>query len=119
MTNRLLASITGVIEGPGIKPNLATPVAPLEKIISMVIGTLTIVAVIFFALQIIFAGYAFLTTQGDQKKMEEARKRITEGIMGLFIVVIALGAASLIGRLSGMGSNVLDLQTLFGNLNVK
>jgi hypothetical protein len=106
------------ITGPGIPVNSSTPVAPLEKIISSVVGVLTVVAVIFFALQIIFAGYAFLSSEGDTKKMEEARKRLTEGVLGLFIVVIALGFTALIGRLTGMGSNVLDLQSMWSKLKI-
>lgn len=115
--NNLLAAASYTITGPGIAPT--TPEATLENIISTTVGVLTIVAVIFFAIQIIFAGYAFMSSEGDTKKMEESRKRLTEGVMGLFIVVIALGAASLIGRLTGLGGNVLDLQTLLGKLKIK
>ena len=114
--NQLLA-VAYQITGPGITPG-TSPVATLEKIISSIIGVLTIVAVIFFAIQIIFAGYEFMTTEGDPKKMDSARKRLTDGVLGLFIVVVALGFASLIGRLTGMGSNVLDLQSLFSKLKI-
>lgn len=114
---RLLAE-SYKISGPGIQPNTSSPAAPLENIISSVIGILTVVAAIFFALQIIFAGYSFFTTEGDQKKMQEARKRITEAVLGLFIVVIALGATALIGRLVGLG-NVLDFSGNWNNLKVK
>lgn len=119
MINNLLAAvIKGNLVGPGIQPT-ANPAGVLETIISTIIGVLTIVAVIFFAIQIIFAGYSFMTTEGDAKKMEESRKRLTEGVMGLFIVVIALGFAALIGRLTGLGTNVLDLQTLLGRLKIQ
>jgi len=118
MNNQLLAAISGTITGPGIQPT-ASPEGVLETIISTIIGVLTIVAVVFFAIQIIFAGYSFMTSEGDSKKMEESRKRLTEGVMGLFIVVIALGFAALIGRLTGLGPNVLDLQTLLGRLRIQ
>ena len=63
------------LEGPGIvvsDPNKSAPLA--EKLISNVIGVLTLVAFIFFALQIIFARYGFITAEGDKNKMETARK---------------------------------------------
>lgn len=117
MSNKLLAALNiDQLIGPGVQPGTSA-ISMLEKIISTVVGVLTIVAVIFFALQIIFAGYAFLSSDGDQKKMEEARKRITEGVLGLFLVVIALGFAALIGRLTGLG-NVLELQTMWNKLKI-
>ncbi|HEX8923407.1 MAG TPA: hypothetical protein VF828_01595 [Patescibacteria group bacterium] len=83
----------------------------LQDTISRVIGILTIVAVVFFAIQIILAGYSFMSSEGDKNKMETARKRLTDGVLGLFIVIIALGFASLIANLAGLG-NVFDLNSL-------
>ncbi|MCX6726867.1 MAG: hypothetical protein NTY75_03570 [Candidatus Shapirobacteria bacterium] len=118
MTYNLLAVVYPPLIGPGIQPT-ANPVGVLETIISTIVGVLTIVAVIFFAIQIIFAGYSFISSEGDAKKMEEARKKLTEGVLGVFIVVIALGAAALIGRLTGLGGNVLDLQSLLSKLKIQ
>jgi hypothetical protein len=115
--NNLLAYLSGTITGPGIQPT-GNPTGVLETIISSIVGVLTIVAIVFFAIQIIFAGYSFISSEGDAKKMEESRKKLTEGVLGVFIVVIALGLASLIGRLTGLGNNVLDLQSLLSKLKI-
>lgn len=85
----------------GISPD-GDGVLELDKIISKVIGVLTLVAFIFFVLQIIFAGYAFISGQGDEKKVESARKRLTDGILGITIVVIAFGVSSLIASILGI-----------------
>lgn len=104
------------LTGPGVQVANAEAAVPLaEKLIGNVIGILTIFAFIFFALQIIFAGYAFLSADGDKGKMEAARKKLTDGALGIFIVVIALGAVSLIGSLLGL-PKVLDLTSFFNNL---
>lgn len=87
--------------GIGIDPG-ATPGLKAEEVISKIIGVLTVFAVLWFAIQIIFAGYSFLTTDGDEKKMQMSRDRLTQGILGLFIVVIAVGFAGLIASLLGI-----------------
>jgi hypothetical protein len=104
-TNLLAYTLTG----PGIQPSTTnTPATQIEGILSTVIGFLTIVAVIYFVIQIILAGYAFISGQGDEKKIETARKKLTDGILGLTIVVVAFGVGAFISSLLGLG-NVFDL----------
>lgn len=110
--NKLLAQVQHRITGPGIQVS-GDGVSQAEKIISNIIGVLTVFAVIWFVVQIMLAGYAFITTEGDEKKMEQARKRLTEGVIGLAIVVVALGFGSLIARVAGLG-NVFNLTEMFG-----
>lgn len=109
----LIAQASYKIEGYGLPPDIGNPLRPVEEIISRIIGILTIVGVIFFVIQIIFAGYAMMSAQGDPKKIEAARKRLTDGILGLTIVVIALGVGAFIATLLGI-SDPLNLQK---NLN--
>lgn len=99
LVNKIIAADYS-ITGPGITPDNSP--AQLEDIISMVFGALTIVAVVFFVFQIIFAGYSFLSSQGDSDKIKTARNRLTNGILGLTIVVIAFGAGAFIANLLGL-----------------
>lgn len=108
--NKLLAA-QFKLTGPGITP-VGDGTNQLESIISTVIGVLTLVAVIFFVVQIILAGYGFMSAQGDKGKIETARKRLTDSILGITIVVIAFGAGALIANLVGLG-NVFDLNNIF------
>lgn len=108
----LIAQVNYTLEGPGVKPNLSKPAEPVEKLISQIIGILTIVGVIFFIIQIIFAGYAMMSAQGDPKKIEAGRKRLTDGILGLTIVVVALGVGAFIATLLGI-KDPLNIQQLF------
>jgi uncharacterized oligopeptide transporter (OPT) family protein len=107
----LIAQATFKLEGPGIKPNVDSPAEPAEKFISQFIGILTIIGVIYFILQIIFAGYAMMSAQGDPKKIEVGRSRLTNGILGLTIVVVALGVGAFIATLLGI-EDPLDLQNV-------
>ena len=117
--NRLLADVSiPPIKGPGIDPGkYGSGTLTLEKIISQVIGILTIIAVIFFAIQVIIAGYNFISSEGDEKKMEMARKSLTNGVLGIVIVVVAVGIVSLIATLLGI-SNPLDLNALFTGIGL-
>ena len=115
--NKLLADATYNLQGGGIQvANNAEGAPIMEKIISNVIGILTVFAIIFFVFQIIIAGYSFISSQGDEKKLEAARSRLTNGILGLTIIVIALGIGSLIAYLLGL-NNLFDLPTILNSLN--
>lgn len=116
--NNLLAQVQFQI--PDYQGNVLTKTSAttqFENIISLAITVLSIVAVIFFTIQIILAGYSFMTSKGDPKNMETARASLTQNILGLTITVIAVGLASLIASLLGLG-NVFHLNTLFNTLGL-
>jgi hypothetical protein len=103
------------ISGLGIQPiSREESVSQLEGIISSIIGFITIVAFIFFVFQVIFAGYSFISAQGDEKKLEAARSKLTNGILGLTLVVVAFGFTAFIARILGLG-DVFNLQQFFSN----
>ena len=109
--NNLISQATYKLEGPGLKPNISNPAEPVEKLISQIIGILTIVGVIFFIIQIIFAGYAMMSAQGDPKKIEAGRSRITNGVLGITLIVVALGVGAFIATLLGV-EDPLNIQNL-------
>jgi len=114
--SKLLAVVYPPLEGPGIPvANANASVGLTEKLISNVVGVLTIVGFLIFAIQIIFAGYGFLTAEGDKNKMETARKKLTDGVLGIFIVAIALGFVSLLASLLGI-EKILDLNNFFSQI---
>jgi hypothetical protein len=115
--NQLLADVTiPAIKGPGIDPGTNGTLA-FEKIVSQIFGVLTIIAVIYFAFQILMAGYNFISAQGDEKKIEMARQSLTNGVLGLVIVVVAVGLGSLLALLAGI-PNILDLNTMLNNMGL-
>ncbi|HOG37658.1 MAG TPA: hypothetical protein PKZ92_01775 [Candidatus Woesebacteria bacterium] len=111
LTKPLIADTTYKLEGPGLKPDLSNPAKPLEGFLSQIIGILTIVAVIYFIIQVIFAGYSFISAQGNKDKIEAARSRLTNGILGLTIIVVALGVGAFIASLLGI-KDPLSIQNI-------
>lgn len=116
----LLAGETrlGEIKGPGPlgDPNAAVggALALLQKFLSNIIGFLTIGAILWFTLQIIFGGYGWITAGGDPKGVAAARDKILHAIVGMIIVFGALVLVSLIGFL--LGVDVLNIQESLENL---
>lgn len=116
--NKLLAAVFNMpkLEGPGLVPP-TNPTLAFEFTISRIIGLLTIVAVIYFIFQVIFAGYSFINSQGDPKAIDAAQKKLTYSILGLVIVVIAVGLGSLIASFLGI-KNVLDIDAFFTSIGL-
>lgn len=112
-TNKLIAKTFTALEGPGVQVNNST--TQLENIISSIIGFLSVVAVIFFVIQIILAGYGFISASGDEKKVEAARKKLTDSILGLTIIVVAFGLGALLTNILGFGK-IFDLNSVINLL---
>lgn len=115
--NQLLAySITN----PNSKWNATTPqeaTSKTEDVISAVIGFLTLFAVLYFTIQIILAGYAYLSAQGDSDKVKKARNQITQSILGIAIIVVAIGLVSFVTNYIGL-SSVFNLEDAFTRLGL-
>jgi type IV secretion system pilin len=104
--NKLLAF---KLEGQGIPVTTTeNSITQLEKIISSVIGIMTVFGAIFFTINIILAGFSLMSSRGDSEKTKSGKKRLTDGVIGLAIIVLAYGLGALITNLLGI-NNVFDL----------
>ncbi len=80
----------------------AAGVPMFNRIISMIVGIMTIIAFVWFIFQVIIGAIGIVTSGGDKAKLAEARSKITSGIIGLVIVVSAIFLIDLIGYLIGI-----------------
>jgi len=102
--------------GPlGIDPQRSDMKA--SSLISNLIGILTIVAIIYFAFQVILAGYKLLTSSGDKNKASEAQLQITQGVIGIVVIIAAVFIVALVGKLLGI-ENVLNIETWINKLAI-
>jgi Type IV secretion system pilin len=74
----------------------------LFTLISNILRLAGVVAGIFFVIQVILAGYAFISASGDPKKAEVALAKIWQSVIGLLIVSSAFVLAALLGRILGI-----------------
>jgi len=112
--NKLLAATT---EYPwegigGLSQRQDDPIGALAKALSGVIGFLTLVGAIYFVIQIILAGYGWISAGGDSGQLENAQKKIWQSVLGLVIIILAMVFVSLVGYLLGG----IDFLNFSGNL---
>jgi hypothetical protein len=88
-------------EGPLSDPS-ADPGNTFSKIISMTIGVMTAIAFIYFVYRFLSGAISVITAGGDKGKLEDARRNITTGIIGIIIVISAIFLIDFIGELIGV-----------------
>ena len=76
--------------------------ANLEAILSLIIGFLTVIAGLSFMLFFIFGAMQWIMAAGDQGKVESARKQMTNGAIGLIIVIVSYGIIAVVGEVLGL-----------------
>ena len=120
--NRLAATIdfapnSGGFAGPGtgIFAAGAAPATSFEKLISTVIGVMTVVAGIWFIFTLFIGAIGWITAGGDKGAVETAKKRISNGLTGLVIVVIAVFITSLVGQI--LGFDILNIAAAITTLS--
>lgn len=74
----------------------------LFTFISVFINLATVIAGIYLVIQLIMAGYMYMSANGDPKKIDQAGLKITQSMIGLVIVAGAVTLASVIGRIAGI-----------------
>lgn len=78
----------------------------LEKIISTVIGLVTVAAGLFFVVNFVLAALEWVTAGGDSSKVQKARDKMVQSAIGLVIIVLAY---AIIGLVSGvLGLEILN-----------
>lgn len=80
-------------------------------IISSTIGIITIVAVIWFTIQLLLGAVGMISSGGDKTKNEQARAKITSALTGLIVVIAGVFITNLVGTLLGF-PNILDIGSL-------
>ena len=80
----------------------AYAVVIIERVLSAVIGIITVIGGIWFIFIIITGGISWMSAGGDKVKISDAQQRITMGVVGLIILIGGMYLADLIGYLLGM-----------------
>lgn len=73
-----------------------------NEFISSAIGLMTVIATIWFIFLVIAGAYGIMSAGGDKAQLEAARKRLTSGITGFVVVIMAVFIIRFIGSLLGL-----------------
>lgn len=112
--------------GPGIEPIVTghqytaasdTQVGVLgntERILSSILGTLTVLGSIFFMIYFFAAAIMWLSSGSDSSKLTKARDQMVQAILGLIILVSSYTIIGLIGQVVGI--DILNVSDQIENL---
>jgi len=94
---------TGQADNPlGYTVTNANFIDQITKIISNVIGTLTIIAGLAFIIYFIIAAVTLVTVGDDQSKLQNARTSMTQALVGIVITAAAYPLVWVITHLLGI-----------------
>jgi hypothetical protein len=88
--------------------NSSNAPAKFNAFISGAIGLMTVIAAIWFIFNIITGAIQIISSGGDKGALENARRKITTGIIGIVVVIASLFIVSTIASLIGLGDIILD-----------
>jgi len=100
----------GSVSNPAIG---ATPtggagyVLGIENIVSVIIGTFTVVAGVALLIYFAYGSITYVTAGGDEKRAGEARKVLTNAVIGLVIMVATMTIVSVILNIFGLSLDAL------------
>lgn len=104
--NAPLGSITESCEGFGFLCTLTSTgesgVSAIARVISLIVGLITICAGIYFMIQFLIGGFEWLSASGDKSRLTKAQDRLVHAIVGLIIVVAAFGIATIVQAILGI-----------------
>jgi len=103
------------LNGQGFLGTTTGAVDNLVRILTVVVGLMTIIAGIWFIFLLIIGGISWIASGGDKGKLASARSQMLSGAIGLTIVVAALFLAQVVGGLIGLG-NILDISGMFTSI---
>lgn len=106
MKRILLASITNTAVPGGNAAN-ATQAKQFAVTIATLWQTIILVGGLAFLLYFLFGGITWITAGGDKGKLEEARSKITQGLVGLAILAASYVIIKFIETAIGM--NLLNI----------
>lgn len=99
----------GTLQGLGTLGTITDTSSAFTKFInvfSTALGVLTISGGIWFVIQILIGAFQWLASGGEKQALQNAQKRLSNAILGLFVVVFSYALISIVGLIFGI--NILE-----------
>ncbi len=77
-------------------------IANVNTLLSIIVPTLTILAVIIFGAMFMWAGYTVLTSGGEPEKMQQAQQTAIYAVVGILVIVTAFLVVRLLAFIFGL-----------------
>ncbi|KKU10259.1 MAG: hypothetical protein UX13_C0016G0016 [Candidatus Woesebacteria bacterium GW2011_GWB1_45_5] len=102
----------GGFKGIGPLGSGENAIVTFSGFISSAIGLMTIIAFIWFVFTFFIGAIGIISAGGDKQALENSRKKIVNGIIGLVVTISAIFVIRLAGALLGI-PDILNLSGLF------
>jgi hypothetical protein len=112
--NRPLAQIVNPVLKDLLQGGGDTGGAAIGSLIGGFIGAFLIFTFIITFLFLMLGGFSWITAGGDKSKLQEARDKITNALIGLIIVAAAWSVMTLVGQFLGINFPHLEIPTVEG-----
>ncbi len=86
-----------------------------QNFISSAIGLISVIAIIWFIIIIVTSGISYMSAGSDQKATEAAKKRITNGLIGLLITIFGIFIINFAGQIFNI-PGLLNVRSLIFNI---
>lgn len=105
MNHNLLANVQlGPLQGTGrfVPQNAADGPNQIENLFTTIFGFLTIVAGLAFLIYFLVGALNWVTAGGDEKKVDAAKSYMTNGAIGMIIIVATYAIIWIVGEVLGI-----------------
>ena len=85
----VLPAVTGAQVQP-VRPFAGTSMSGLVDSVIFLINALLVLAAIAATVYIIISGVRYMASQGDERELEQARRSLIYGVIGIIIVLLAV-----------------------------
>lgn len=86
-------------------------------VISKIIGVLTVAGAIWFIFQLFTGAIGWISAGSDKQALDNAKKRLTNAVIGLLIVIISYALIAAVGMF--LGIDIINLEGLITNTAIK
>ncbi len=93
-----------IIEGP-LRPELAA--AGVGGIISMLLSFLYAIAAVILFFLFVWGGFDILTSQGNEEKVSSGGQKITSGIIGFILLLLAFFITRVVAFVFGLDTSFI------------
>ena len=118
MKDRYLIALSAVPIGPPLEgigeiglEGGGNAVSIFTRVISTIIGLMTVIAAIYFMFRLITGAIAIMSSGGDKAALEDARKSITIGVVGFVVTIAAVFIMDIVATLLGI-PNILNIGSM-------
>jgi hypothetical protein len=99
----------------GISPPAQVGIRNINRLIGSLIGSIIVVSIVVALFYLLWGGFSWITSGGDEGKVEAAQKKIQAALIGLILIAAVYALFTLVANWLGFNLNNLTLPSPTGD----